>query len=117
MGDATLTAGTLTQAPLTSGTLVQQPLVSGAADPGTLTLGTSDPNTPVFGAPVGTPSVLNCTDATCGTLVADPTTTAAPFCGDGSNQWIQGLDNCTLLYGVGGLLAVLILLPMLKGRR
>jgi len=44
---------------------------------------------------------------------------SVPFCGDGSTQWISGIDNCTLLewvaLGVAGLWIFSMIAP--KGRR
>jgi hypothetical protein len=42
----------------------------------------------------------------------------APFCGDGSSQWVSGIDNCTLLEVVGAVVVGLIILGSMKaGRR
>jgi hypothetical protein len=47
--------------------------------------------------------------------VSDPTT--PPFCGEGSTQWISGIDNCTLLEIVGAIVVGAIVLGSLKGNR
>lgn len=112
------------QGTLELGTSNQGTLVSGSTDPGTLTLGTSDQGTltlappdyvpPAFGAPsTGTPSnILNCTDATCGSLILSPSgnPSTTPFCGAGSTQWLTGTDNCVLLAWIAGGAAVFALL-------
>ena len=46
----------------------------------------------------------------------DYTTTLAPFCGEGSTQWIAGLDNCTLLEFAAVALGVLLLLGFVNNR-
>lgn len=99
----------------------QGTLELGSSDQGTLTLGTSDQGTlvlgessgPVFGAPTaGSSNVLNCTDATCGSLTLSPSgnPSTTPFCGAGSAQWLTGTDNCVLLAWIAGGAAVFALL-------
>lgn len=47
-----------------------------------------------------------------------PPSTPAPFCGANSKQWIQGVDNCTLLELGGAAFALLLLLASAgSGRR
>lgn len=79
-----------------------------------------------FGAPLATEptgaaaNVLNCGTSNCGQLNAAPANynqpSAVPFCGNGSKQWISGLDNCTLLIGGGVALFGVLLLAGAKGR-
>lgn len=64
----------------------------------------------------GTLNPLNCVGAACGQLNPGFPTTNPPFCGTGSKQLLQGVDNCTLIYGAAALVIGVIALTALQGR-